>query len=167
MLNHRNSEDEDSLCLMFRKIKEKRFMKGKRILAIIIAITMAAAMLLTGCGKKEVTLESYLNDNEEVKAQLDDALSSNEQSGLNIEIKGNDIIYSFDLSSVEGLTDELAQDSAVKEALEAGMEEHADDFKKVATQMASTTELSGIRVIVNYMYKDEVLATGTYEADSE
>jgi len=143
-------------------------MKGKRILAILIAITMAAAMLLTGCGKKdEATLESYVNDNEEVKEQLDEAVSSNEQNGLKIEIQGNDIVYTFDLSAVDGFTDELAKDSAVKEQLEKGMEEHAEDFKKVASEMTSTTELKGIRVIVNYVYKDEVIATGTYEADKE
>lgn len=143
-------------------------MKQKRLLVILTAIAMAAVMLLTACGsKEEPTLESYVNDNEEVKAELEEAVSANEQNGLKIEIQGNDIVYTFDLSAVDGFTEDLAKDAGVKEALETGMEEHADDFKKVASEMAATTEIKGIQVIVNYVYNDEVIATSTYQMDEE
>ena len=143
-------------------------MKEKRLLLILTAIAMAAVMLLTACGsKKETTLESYVNDNEDVKTQLEEAVSANEQNGIKIEIQGNDIVYTFDLAALGGFSEELAKDASVKEALEAGMEENADDFKKVASEMTSTTGVEGIKVIVNYVYNDEVVATSTYEADEE
>ena len=143
-------------------------MKNKKILSVLAVIAVLAMMLFTACGSKaEPTLESYVNDNEEVKTELDEAVAAQDTEGMKVDIQGNDIVYTFDLASFEGLTEEQAKDDSVKTALEAALEENADAFKGVASEIGEKTEIKGIRVIVNYTYGDEVIASATFEPDTE
>ena len=143
-------------------------MKNRRLLTILLAISMTASMLLAACGSKaEPTLESVIKDDPEFQTEIEKMTDENLQQGLSVDIKGNDIIYNFDLSAVDGFTDETAKDETIKAALEAGMEEHAEEFKKVAADMSANTKVEGIRVVVNYNYGDEVIATATFEPDKE
>ena len=141
-------------------------MRTKKILTAVMAIVMMSALFLTACGSKTTTLESYVNDNSDVREQLDKALGSAEDQGVKVDIQGNDIIYTFALASLDGITEEIAKSDEIKSAFEEAMDGQADAFKSVASQMVEATGIEGIRVIVNYTYEDEVVATGTFEADS-
>ena len=143
-------------------------MKNGRLLKTLLAAAMIVMMLLTACGSKtESTLESVAGDDPEIQTEIENSIDSDLKEGLSVEIQGNDIVYNYDLTAIEDFTDEDAKDESVKAALEAGMEEHAEEFKKVATDMTANTKVEGIRVIVNYNYGDEVIATSTFEADKE
>ena len=57
----------------------------------------------TSCVSKPTTLEELINSNKDNPRATQ---SSSESSGMTVEIKGNEIIYTYDLSGIEGATEE-------------------------------------------------------------
>lgn len=142
-------------------------MKNKRIITILAAIVMTAAMLLSACGSKEATLESYVNDNEEIKTGIEEAIGAQDAKGMTVDIKGNEIVYTYDLSAVDGFTEENASSEEIKGVLEQGLTEHAEDFKGIAKEMSEKTEIKGVKVTVNYTFGDKTIVSQTFEPDQE
>ena len=144
--------------------------------ALLMIIALVSAMMFTACGSKTEettetpTLESFMSEHPDVKEQIDEKVAGGETSGVKVDISGNDIIYTYDLSDLEDMTEEFAKSDEVKENLQAALDEQADAFKGVASSMESIInqagiEISGVQVVVNYTYGDEVLVSGTYKPD--
>ena len=143
-----------------------------------MVIALFSAMMMTACGSKSAekseptTLESFISEHPDVKSELDKKVSAGETSGVAVEIKGNDIIYTYDLSGVTDMTEEFAKSDELKEALQTALEAQGDAFRSVASKMESVVneadvEIKGIRVVVNYVYGDEVVVSGTFEPSDE
>jgi len=137
-------------------------MKKKSIITLIIGLTLVMVMFLTSCGNKAPqTMEDYVSSNEEVQQQIQDAADA---SGLAVEIKGNDVIYTYDLSTFEGMNEELAKSDTMKSNLESALDAASPTFENLCSQLEEESEIQGVQIIVNYTFGDEVVVTKSFTA---
>ena len=134
----------------------------KKYIALISMILMLCATF-TSCVSKPTTIEELINSNKEIKEQL----SSSNTSEMSVDIRGNEIIYTYDLSGVEGATEEnLKEDSMIK-ILKKTLDGQSEAFSNVCKQIEEESEISGVSATVNYTYKGEVLASKTFSSAGE
>ena len=140
-------------------------MNRKSIIALIIAFSMMLGMTLTSCGgsKQPENLESFLKSNSEVEAQIKEAADSN--AGLTLDIKENTVTYKYDLSVITGADEETIKDPAMIETLTSALDGSKDTFISLCQNLESQTNISGIQLVVEYTYGDEVLSSKTYTAE--
>lgn len=145
-------------------------MKTKKVFALLLVLVLTASVFMTACGKKgsgksekPQTLEEYAVKNPDVQKSIDEATS---QSDVEVEIKGNDVIYSFELSKMDGYTEDVAKDPAVVENLQKALDNAGGTFGGIAKTLEDATGLSGIRVVVYYTYEGETLATQTFDSSA-
>ncbi len=152
-------------------------MKKTNYIALILIICMAFCLALTACGKKPSgsdsnapggngkTLESAVAQDSSFWDELKKAMDTNE--GLTIEIKGNDIIYSYDMTVLVSDLESLKSD-IMKEALGSAMEEQKAVFADLCKTAEDQTGIKGIQTVVNYTAGEELLISRTFtSADAE
>ena len=152
-------------------------MKKTNYIALILIICMAFCFALTACGKKpsgsdsnapggnEKTLESAVAQDSSFWDELKKAMDTNE--GLTIEIKGNDIIYSYDMTVLVSDLESLKSD-VMKEALGSAIEEQKAVFADLCKTAEDQTGIKGIQTVVNYTAGEELLISRTFtSADAE
>lgn len=137
-------------------------MKRSNIIALMLALSMLFGLGLTSCAKKPQDLESYINSNDDVKQELQQTA---DDAGMTIDIKGNEITYSTDLSKLEDVKEETIKEPEMVEKLQDALDGQKDTFVALCKELEEKTELSGIKMVVNYTYGDEVLATQTFSAE--
>lgn len=135
-------------------------MKKKLLISLLLILTVISAMVFSSCSKT-VTLESYVGDHPEVQQSIDDAMGS---SDVVVEIKDNEIIYSYDLSKMEGYTEELVKNEQIITALTDALAAAGSTFGNISKTIEDTTEIKGIQTTVNYTWADEVIVTQTFTA---
>ena len=133
-------------------------MKKKNIFSILAVSILLISMLLTSCGSTK-TLESYVNSDKDLKKQIKEIGDTN---GLTVEIKGNDVIYIFDLSTL-GVTDELIKGNELKDSLEEALTGQSATFESIVSTLEEETKIDDIRIIVNYIYKGDTIVTKSFE----
>lgn len=135
-------------------------MKRRNLIALFMMLAVLTAMCFTACGSKEPpTLEKYVQDNPEVQESIDAAVGD---SNVGVEIKGNEIVYTFDLASMQQFTEETAKSDDVIKALDDALTAASGTFGGISKSMEEATEIEGISTIVNYTWGDEVLVTKTF-----
>jgi hypothetical protein len=137
-------------------------MKKKAITALLLIMTLCMSLALSACGNKKAepqTLEEYAANNEEIQNSI---VSAMEDSQVAVSIKGNDILYSYDLSNAEGYTEDIVKDEKVVESLQSSLEKGAPTFVGIIKTIEEETGMTGIRVIVTYNFGDEEIASRTY-----
>ena len=140
-------------------------MKKKSIIALILSLALVMALFLTSCGSKAPqTLEDYVNSDEETSEQIEEVA---ETSGLQVEIKGNDVIYTYDLASYDGMNEDLAKSEQMISSLTSALDKTAESFTGLCSQLEEETEIEGVQIIVNYTFGDEVLVTSTFNKDGK
>ena len=137
----------------------------KRKLTVLMIMAIISVLCFAACGSKEtMTLEKYCQENPDVQESIDSAMAD---SNVVVEIKGNEIIYSFDLSTQEGFTEEIAKDESIIKAIDEALTAAAPTFGDISKSIEDSTEIQGISTTVNYTWGDEVLVTKTFtSADS-
>ena len=137
-------------------------MKRKSIIALIITFAMVLSLFITSCGSKEPeTIESFVNNNKEAADQIKEAA---ENSGLDVTITGNDVIYTYDLKNYEGMTADLAKSEQLTSSLEAALTQSEESFVNLCSQLEEQSKIEGVQIIVNYSFEDEVLVTKTFNS---
>ena len=139
-------------------------MRKKGLTALILMLVLSAAVFMTACGggtSEPQTLEDFAKNNENIQESIDSAATD---SNVVVEIKGNDIIYTFDLANMEEYTEELVHNEQVVENLNNALDQSASTFEGIAKSVQEATGIQGIRTIVNYVYGDETIASKTFEA---
>ena len=135
-------------------------MKKRKTLMILIAtLAMICALALTGCGPR--TLEDYAASNPDTKEYIDQMASTGD---LAVEIKGNDVIYTYDISKISGVTEELAKSEDMKAQLASGLEAQKGSFETLVTGLEKETKFDNVRIIVKYTYNGEELISQTFES---
>ena len=142
-------------------------MKKRSLLLVLLALAVGMMMFMTACGgggdstaeEEPMTLEKYVQNDAEVQASIDKAMAD---SNVVVEIKGNSIIYNFDLSTMDGYTEDLAKSDAIKDALTSAIDSAGATFGGIAKSIEETTQIEGISTVVNYTWLDEVLVTKTF-----
>ena len=143
----------------------------KRTIIVLMIMAVITAMCFTACGKKAApTLESYINDHPEVKSEIDEQMGTEGLQGVTIEFSGNEMIYNFDLASMQNVTEEVAKSEETKAALDKGLEAQSATLVNVAHTIFATlkqdgAEIETVQVTVNYKYGDELITTRTFDAD--
>ena len=131
----------------------------KRTLIVLMIMAVITAFCFTACSKEPMTLEKYVKDNPDVQESIDSAMND---SNVLVEIKENDISYTFDLSKMEGYTEELAKSDEIVSALEQALGAAGATFGGICKSLEESTEITGITTTVNYTWADEVLVTKTF-----
>ena len=145
-------------------------MKKTNYIALILIICMAFCFALTACDKKPSggdtkTLESFVAKNSSMMKEFEKIMDANE--GLTIEFKGNDIIYSYDMT-VLGSDPETLKTDAVKDSLGAAIDEQKATFGDICKTVEDETGIQGIQTVVNYTAGEELLVSRTFtSADAE
>ena len=140
-------------------------MKRKGIVSILISLTLVLAMLLSACGSKEPdTLESFINNDEEAKASIEQQATD---SGLDVKIEGNVVTYTYDLKDVDGMTDEMAASDIMKESLETALNNSSDQFVSLCKQLEDESQIEGISLVVTYTYNGETLVSKTFTSGGD
>ena len=131
----------------------------KRTLVVLLIMAVITALCFSGCSKEPMTLEKYVQDNPDVQESIDSAMND---SNVLVEIKENDISYTFDLSKMDGYTEELAKSEEIISALEKALDAAGNTFGGICKSLEESTEITGITTTVNYTWEDEVLVTKTF-----
>lgn len=137
-------------------------MNKKRTAVFLLILAGIISLMLTACGGND-TLESYVANNEDAKEALADVVDSSQAQGVVVDIKGNDIIYTCDVSGTEGITSDVAKSDQAKEILKEGMDGQAESFKEVASYMSNLSGIDDVRVVVKYTYGKDVILQNTYK----
>ena len=133
-------------------------MKKKTALIFILMFTLAFTLLMTGCGSSPSKLEEYIAQNEDALSSLQNA----SEEGMAVTAEGNNLVYTYDLSKVDGYTEDIATNEATVAALESALDGGASTFQNIAKALEDQTEIGGIQVIVKYNWKDQVLVEKTF-----
>jgi chaperonin cofactor prefoldin len=135
---------------------------NKRIIAIIAVFSLLFGMNLTSCSKKPQNLEEYLQKNEDAMERIE-ALS--QKSGLDVSIEGNNVVYKYDISNIEDVTEEIATDDLMIKTLNSSLDGAAEDFKDLCTELEKESSISGIIISVTYTYKDTELVSRQFSSE--
>lgn len=137
----------------------------KKILLVLLAMLVGMTMIMTACGgggaadEEPMTLEKYVAGDPEVEKSIEQAMTD---SNVLVEIKENAIIYTFDLSTMEGYTEELVHTEEIQAALSSALDAAGGTFGGIAKSIEEASGLTGITTVVNYTWGDEVVVTKTF-----
>ena len=144
-------------------------MKTRRLLIVTMLIIAAFSVLMASCAEPEpaapATFESFIESNPDIRSSIDESAMAGKDSAISYEISGNDIIYEFDLATMEDMTEEAVKSEIVSGSLEAGLKDQDEYFRELVNSLARLSKIDGIRVIVNYVFEGETILSETYEAD--
>ena len=107
-----------------------------------MALLLAMSLLLAGCGEAATNLEEYVKSNEELAQEIE-ACSI---SGMNIDIAGNDLTYTYKYDQ----TLDEATAAIMKSELEKAMSTMDPTFESVRDTLIEETGFSDISVIIIY-----------------
>lgn len=134
-------------------------MKRKGLFAVLLSLVLIIAM--TACNSSPKTIEEYINKDKEAQEQVQQAA---DQAGLTVDFKGNDVIYTYDLSSIENVTEEVIKSDIMVDQLTSTLESTGDTFSGLCKQLEEESKIEGIQIVVNYTYGDEVIVTKTFNS---
>lgn len=139
----------------------------KRYITLFLSVLVITALLLAGCskGSETKTLESIVNSDEEVAETIQ---SSADSSGVVVDVKENTITYTCDISSFDGVTEEIVSDEAFAASFQTSLEAQKDTFVGVCKTLEEDTGIKGVVVKVVYTYGDKEVASASFtSADAE
>lgn len=123
-----------------------------RILSLVMSLVLilTTAFCLTACGGGTKTLESYVNDNDSIKKQIESASQSDSTMEMSIDIKDNDLIYVYKYKQTFE-ADVVAQ---MKTQFESYASSFESTFTNIAKSLEDETKISGITVQIVYQNGD-------------
>ena len=130
---------------------------------LMLSMILMIGLFLSSCVSKPGTIEELIDSNSDVKEQIQTAAGN---AGMSIGIKGNEITYTYDLSTIQGATEENLRDEAMLETLKNALDSQQSVFAGVCKNIEDETGISGVSAVVNYTYGDEVLITQTFTSSS-
>ena len=119
-----------------------------KILSLVMSLVLmlTTAFCLSACGGGTKTLESYINDNPSVKKQIEGASQSDSTMEMSIDIKENDLIYTYKYKQVF--------EADVVKQMNKQFETYASNFEttfsNIAKSLEEKTKISGITVYIVY-----------------
>ncbi len=134
-------------------------MKKKSLLAVLLSLVMIVAM--TACSSAPKTIEEYIDNDKESKEQVEDAAT---QAGLAVDFSGNDVVYTYDLSTLENVSEEVIKSDLMVEQLTAALQATEGTFSGLCKQLEKESKIEGVQIIVKYTYGDEEIVSKTFNA---
>jgi uncharacterized phage infection (PIP) family protein YhgE len=127
---------------------------------MLLAFVMTFSLMATACGSPK-TIEEYINKDKDAAEQVQKAADT---AGLTVNFKENDVVYTYDLSSINNVTEEVIKSDMMKEELASALDSTSDKFVGLCKQLEEESKISGIQIVVNYTYGDEVIVTKTFNS---
>lgn len=138
-------------------------MKRKGIAALVLSLIMMMSVF-TACSSSPKTIEEYINSDNEAQQQVQDAADA---AGLNVEFSGNDVIYTFDISTIDGVTEEVGKSDIMIDQLGSALSSQSSTFVGLCGQLEDESKIEGVQIVITYTYGDEVLVTKTFNSSGE
>ena len=135
-------------------------MKRKNMIAMLLAFVMSFSLMATACGSPK-TIEEYIEKDKEAAEQVQKAADT---AGLTVDFSGNDVVYTYDLASIDNVTEEVIKSDMMKEQLSSALDSTTDTFVGLCKQLEEESKIEGIQIVVNYTYGDEVIVTKTFNS---
>ena len=135
-------------------------MKRKSMIAMLLAFVMSFSLMATACGSPK-TIEEYSEKDKEAAEQVQKAADT---AGLTVDFSGNDVVYTYDLASIDNVTEEVIKSDMMKEQLSSALDSTTDTFVGLCKQLEEESKIDGIQIVVNYTYGDEVIVTKTFNS---
>ena len=135
-------------------------MKRKSMIAMLLAFVMSFSLMATACGSPK-TIEEYIEKDKEAAEQVQKAADT---AGLTVDFSGNDAVYTYDLASIDNVTEEVIKSDMMKEQLSSALDSTTDTFVGLCKQLEEESKIEGIQIVVNYTYGDEVIVTKTFNS---
>ena len=155
-------------------------MKRKSILALLLMLCLVFCFTLTACGgnssdteeiaeeaveetEEEIeTLETIINSDSSLQEQI---ASGSGQEGLTIEVKDNELIYSFEMTAISDMSVEQLKDTTMVEGLDQALADGGDQFVELCSDLESQTGLEGVKITVIYTAGGDVLTSRTFDVN--
>ncbi len=135
-------------------------MKRKSMVALLLTFVMSLSLMATACSSPK-TIEEYVAKDKEASEQVQKAADT---AGLTVDFSGNDVIYTYDLASIDNVTEEVIKSDMMKEQLASALDSTTDTFVGLCKQLEEESKIEGIQIVVNYTYGDEVIVTKTFNS---
>jgi hypothetical protein len=135
-------------------------MKRKSMVALLLAFVMSFSLLATACSSPK-TIEEYIAKDKEAAEQVQKAADT---AGLTVDFSGNDVVYTYDLASIDNVTEDVIKSDMMKEQLASALDSTTDTFVGLCKQLEEESKIEGIQIVVNYTYGDEVIVTKTFNS---
>ena len=135
-------------------------MKRKSMVAMLLAFVMSFSLLATACSSPK-TIEEYIAKDKEAAEQVQKAADT---AGLTVDFSGNDVVYTYDLASIDNVTEDVIKSDMMKEQLASALDSTTDTFVGLCKQLEEESKISGIQIVVNYTDGDEVIVTKTFNS---
>ena len=136
-------------------------MKKKGLTALLLIFVMMMSVMASACNSTPKTLEEYITKD---KDALEVVQKSADSAGMNVEFKGNDAIYTYDLEGIEGVNEEVAKSDMMVEQLNSIFDDKESTYSSICKQLEEDSKLEGVQIIINYTYGDEVIVTKTFNS---
>jgi predicted sugar kinase len=130
------------------------------MIAMLLAFVMSFSLMATACGSPK-TIEEYIEKDKEAAEQVQKAADT---AGLTVDFSGNDVVYTYDLASIDNVTEEVIKSDMMKEQLSSALDSTTDTFVGLCKQLEEESKIEGIQIVVNYTYGDEVIVTKTFNS---
>ena len=136
-------------------------MKRKSIIALLLTFVMSLSLMATACNKAPQTIEEYVNNDKEAMEEVQNAADT---AGLQVAFSGNDVVYTYDLAKIDGVTEDVIKSDVMKEQLESALDSTGDTFVGLCKQLEEQSKIEGVQIVINYTYGDEVIVTKTFNS---
>jgi predicted RND superfamily exporter protein len=135
-------------------------MKRKSLIALLLTIVMSLSVFATSCSKPK-TIEEYVAKDKEASEQEQKAADT---AGLTVSFEENDVVYTYDLASIENVNEEVIKSDMMKEQLASALDSTTDTFVGLCKQLEEESKIEGVQIVVNYTYGDEIIITKTFNS---
>lgn len=132
-------------------------MKTRKITLILIATLVVS--LFTACASKPKTLEQYFEKDTKTMQEIQDVA---QQANMDIQVSNNTITFSYDLSSISGVTKEVVQSDEFKSTLESELAKQASTFEGLCQQIEDETKIANPQLVVQYIFEGETIVEQTF-----
>ena len=135
-------------------------MKRNSLIALLLTIVMSLSVFATSCSKPK-TIEEYVAKDKEASEQVQKAADT---AGLTVSFEENDVVYTYDLASIENVNEEVIKSDMMKEQLASALDSTTDTFVGLCKQLEEESKIEGVQIVVNYTYGDEIIITKTFNS---
>ena len=136
-------------------------MKKKGLIALLMSFVMMMSIMASSCSSAPKTIEEYVSKDKDAMEEVQKAADS---AGLTVAFKGNDVIYTYDLSGLDGVTEDVVKSDMMVEQLTSALDSTGDTFASLCKQLEEESKIEGVQIVVNYTFGDEVIVTKTFNS---
>lgn len=139
-------------------------MKRRAFLSIIISFVMIFSVFAASCNSAPKTIEEYVQKNSESMEEVQKAADT---AGLSVEFSGNDVIYKYDMSQIDGITEDVIKSDIMIEQLTSALDSSADTFVGLCKQLEEESKIEGVQIVIIYTFGEDEIIKKTYNSSGE